>query len=137
MGVSKVVYNNRAVIDLTKDSVSEYTLAEGTTAHNSSGQTITGLMKIVTVDSSLSSTSTNPVQNRAIVEYIDDLLATQYYKGTSFVEPTNWKDGDFFVVFEDSYTVTTTKTNNSTIYRGQSFYTPSNWVDGDLFMTYS
>lgn len=45
MAVSKVVYNGRALIDLTSDTVTPETLAEGVTAHDSSGAVITGTLK--------------------------------------------------------------------------------------------
>lgn len=45
MGVNKVdLSNGETIIDLTSDSVSPETLAEGETAHNSQGEIITGTM---------------------------------------------------------------------------------------------
>lgn len=44
MGVSKVDYNGENLIDLSNDSVTPATLAEGATAHNSNGDLITGTM---------------------------------------------------------------------------------------------
>ena len=48
MGVNKIVYNTadgaRTLIDLTGDSVTPETLAEGATAHDASGNKITGTM---------------------------------------------------------------------------------------------
>ena len=53
MGVNKVVYNTEngpeTLIDLTGDSVTPETLAEGTTAHDASGNEVTGKMPITTV----------------------------------------------------------------------------------------
>ena len=42
MGVSKVVYGNRSLIDLTADTVSAEDLASGVTAHGADGELITG-----------------------------------------------------------------------------------------------
>lgn len=42
MNVNKVVYNNRALIDLTSDSVTISALKKGTTAHDNKGNAITG-----------------------------------------------------------------------------------------------
>lgn len=42
MSVNKVVYNNRALIDLTSDSVTTSALKKGTTAHDNKGNAITG-----------------------------------------------------------------------------------------------
>lgn len=45
MGVSKVVYGDNTLVDLTNDSVSAATLAKGITAHNSAGDQVTGTME--------------------------------------------------------------------------------------------
>lgn len=45
MGVSKVDYNGETLIDLTGDTVTPATLAEGATAHDMAGNPITGTMK--------------------------------------------------------------------------------------------
>ena len=42
MGVSKVVYGNQALIDLTADTVTAEALASGVTAHGADGELITG-----------------------------------------------------------------------------------------------
>ena len=42
MGVSKVKYGDNTLIDLTNDTVTEDTLFDGITAHNKSGDRITG-----------------------------------------------------------------------------------------------
>ena len=44
MGISKVVYGGDTLIDLTGDSVTPETLAQGVTAHDASGQLIVGTM---------------------------------------------------------------------------------------------
>ena len=44
MAVNKVIYGGNTLIDLTEDSVTPETLAEGVTAHDASGQKITGTM---------------------------------------------------------------------------------------------
>ncbi len=45
MAVNKVVYSGQTLVDLTSDTVTADTLAEGVTAHNASGNKITGTMK--------------------------------------------------------------------------------------------
>lgn len=45
MGVSKVVYGDNTLVDLTNDSVSAATLAKGVTAHNAAGDQVTGIME--------------------------------------------------------------------------------------------
>ena len=44
MGVSRVDYDNETLIDLSNDTVTPETLAEGYTAHNSNGEQIVGTM---------------------------------------------------------------------------------------------
>lgn len=45
MAVNKVVYGTDVLVDLTSDTVTPDTLAEGVTAHDNSGSTIVGTMK--------------------------------------------------------------------------------------------
>lgn len=45
MGVNKVEYGDETLIDLTGDSVTPETLAEGVTAHDASGEPIIGTMR--------------------------------------------------------------------------------------------
>lgn len=42
MAVNKVVYNNKTLIDLTQDTVTEDTMLNGVTAHDKSGNGVTG-----------------------------------------------------------------------------------------------
>lgn len=42
MGISKVVYGNTALIDLTNDTVAAAKMLSGTTAHGANGEAITG-----------------------------------------------------------------------------------------------
>lgn len=44
MGISKVEYFGQTLVDLTQDTVTPETLAEGVTAHNAAGEPITGTM---------------------------------------------------------------------------------------------
>lgn len=44
MGISKVEYYGNTLLDLTQDTVTPETLAEGVTAHNAAGELITGTM---------------------------------------------------------------------------------------------
>ena len=50
MAVNKVVYNAKVLLDLTSDSVTPDKLAEGVTAHDKSGNKITGTMPIPTLE---------------------------------------------------------------------------------------
>lgn len=50
MAVSKVVFDGDTLMDLTADTVSAETLAEGATAHDAAGNAITGTMKAAAAD---------------------------------------------------------------------------------------
>jgi len=45
MGVSKVVYNGQVLVDLTGDTVTADSLAQGVTAHDAAGNEITGTVQ--------------------------------------------------------------------------------------------
>ena len=49
MAVSKIVYDGRALIDLTADTVTADALLSGTTAHDKAGNVVTGALTFVTV----------------------------------------------------------------------------------------
>lgn len=49
MAVSKIVYDGRALIDLTADTVTTDALLSGTTAHDKAGNAITGALRLATV----------------------------------------------------------------------------------------
>lgn len=74
MAVNKVIYGGTTLVDLTGDTVTASDLADGVKATGADGNPIVGLMQKVTIDAKLSATSTNPVQNRAIKEALDDKL---------------------------------------------------------------
>ena len=49
MAVSKVVYGNKAIIDLTEDTVSSNNLLAGAIAHGASGEKIEGAVSFIYV----------------------------------------------------------------------------------------
>lgn len=71
MAVNKVIYGGNTLVDLTGDTVTAADLAEGVKATGSDGNPIVGLMQKVTIDAELSTTSTNPVQNKVIKAALD------------------------------------------------------------------
>lgn len=75
MAVNKVIYGGNTLVDLTGDTVTAADLADGVKATGSDGNPIVGLMKKVTIDSSLSASSTNPVQNKVIKAELDKKMA--------------------------------------------------------------
>ncbi len=76
MAVNKVIYGGNTLVDLTGDTVTAADLADGVKATGSDGNPIVGLMQKVTIDAELSTTSTNPVQNKVIKEEFDTLALT-------------------------------------------------------------
>lgn len=68
MAVNKVIYGGNTLVDLTGDTVTADDLADGVKATGADGNPIIGLMQKVTIDAELSSTSTNPVQNKVVTE---------------------------------------------------------------------
>lgn len=65
MAVNKVNYGDSTLIDLTGDTVTEETLAEGVKAHDASGTQITGKMKAsgITVETIPVKDSTNAISS--------------------------------------------------------------------------
>lgn len=74
MAVNKVIYGGNTLVDLTSDTVTADDLAAGVTATGADGKPIVGIMQKVTIDAELSTTSTNPVQNKVIKEALADKL---------------------------------------------------------------
>lgn len=94
MAVNKIIYNGETLVDLTSDTVTADDLAAGVTATGADGKPVIGLLPKVTIDTELSTTSTNPVQNKVIKEALDDKLgktetasaATQDGAGNNIVD---------------------------------------------------
>ena len=75
MAVNKVIYGGNTLVDLTGDTVTAADLADGVKATGADGNPIVGLLPKVTIDSSLSASSTNPVQNKVIKAELDKKMA--------------------------------------------------------------
>lgn len=73
MAVNKIIYNGETLVDLTNDTVTADDLAAGVKATGADGRPVIGLLPKVTIDSSLSDTSTNPVQNKTITAALSNL----------------------------------------------------------------
>lgn len=76
MAVNKVIYGGNTLVDLTGDTVTAADLADGVKATGADGNPVIGLMQKVTIDAELSTTSTNPVQNKVIKTAIDTVTAS-------------------------------------------------------------
>ena len=94
MAVNKVIYGGTTLVDLTGDTVTASDLADGVKATGADGNPIVGIMQKVTIDAELSTTSTNPVQNKIIKAVLDGKLgktetavrATQDDAGNNIVD---------------------------------------------------
>lgn len=73
MAVNKIIYNGETLVDLTNDTVTADDLAAGVTATGADGKPLVGLLPKVTIDTELSTTSTNPVQNKTITAALSNL----------------------------------------------------------------
>lgn len=73
MAVNKIIYGGNTLVDLTGDTVTATDLADGVKATGADGNPIVGLMQKVTIDAELSTTSTNPVQNKVVTEAIANM----------------------------------------------------------------
>ena len=73
MAVNKIIYNGETLVDLTSDTVTADDLATGVTATGADGKPVVGLLPKVTIDTELSMSSTNPVQNKTITAALSNL----------------------------------------------------------------
>lgn len=90
MAVNKITYGGSTLIDLTGDSVTPETLANGVTAHDKSGAKITGTMPV----------------NGAISKTLDT-------SATSYTVPKGYTDGGTVKVVTETKTVTPTKSTQN------------------------
>lgn len=74
MAVNKVIYDGATLVDLTGDTVTADNLAAGVKATGADGKPIVGLLPKVTIDSQLSGSSTNPVQNYVLNRKFNTIL---------------------------------------------------------------
>lgn len=73
MAVNKVIYDGATLVDLTGDTVAADNLAAGVRATGADGKPVVGLLPKVTIGTELSTTSTNPVQNKTITAALSNL----------------------------------------------------------------
>lgn len=88
MAVNKVIYGGTTLVDLTGDTVTAADLADGVKATGADGNPVIGLMQKVTIDAELSTTSTNPVQNKVITKAIANMGGGD--GGVSTSAPNTW-----------------------------------------------
>lgn len=92
MGVSKVTYNGRTLVDLTADTVAADSMLEGVTAHAANGEKVTGVLKQVEFDGAPTAGSSNAVTSGGVKSYVDARGGTSV--GTSAPADTSmlWVD---------------------------------------------
>lgn len=115
MAVNKVIYGDRTLVDLTQDSVNEDNLLEGETAHDASGNPVTGTAKqghIVQNDSGTDMTQRSKVQfvgvyseddatnDRTKVNIVREMTSTQMQSLTTaqkkgFIHTTDEPDNPY------------------------------------------
>lgn len=104
MAVNKVIYGGTTLVDLTGDTVTAADLADGVKATGADGNPVIGLMQKVTIDAELSTTSTNPVQNKVITKAIANMGGGG--GGVSTSEPNEWlaeREFRFLTVVNEKY----------------------------------
>lgn len=104
MAVNKVIYGGNTLVDLTGDTVTAADLANGVKATGADGNPVIGLMQKVTIDAELSTTSTNPVQNKVITKAIANMGGGG--GGVSTSEPNEWlaeQEFRFLTVVNEKY----------------------------------
>lgn len=89
MAVNKVIYGGNTLVDLTGDTVTAADLADGVKATGADGNPIVGLMQKVTIDAALSTSSTNPVQNKVIYNALLDKVGTDIFLGFALMGATS------------------------------------------------
>lgn len=82
--VSKVVFNSNTLIDLTQDTVSPSTLADGVTAHDSSGECIVGTAAV----------TSKPTANDAGKVWTANNDGTAYWANPTKIVIKKWTSAD-------------------------------------------
>lgn len=83
MAVNKVIYDGATLVDLTGDTVTADNLAAGVKATGADGKPVVGLLPKVTIDSALSASSTNPVQNKVITAALNSKVESSELKAVA------------------------------------------------------
>lgn len=110
MAVNKVIYGGNTLVDLTGDTVTAADLADGVKATGADGNPVIGLMQKVTIDAELSTTSTNPVQNKVIKEALDNKLGKNAAAASANKLNTNGGSATQPIYFANGVPVATTYT---------------------------
>lgn len=110
MAVNKVIYGGNTLVDLTGDTVTAADLADGVKATGADGNPVVGIMQKVTIDAELSTTSTNPVQNKVIKAALDGKLGKNAAAASANKLNTNGGSATQPIYFANGVPVATTYT---------------------------
>lgn len=95
MAVNEVIYNGKTLIDLKNDTVTPETLAEGVTAHDASGNIITGLAKRISITQEAGESENLVMSQKAVTDLVSKALdsgggtSTEYETVDSVEEMTD------------------------------------------------
>ena len=101
MGVNKVEYGDEVLMDLSKDTVTPETLAEGVTAHDASGEPIIGTMSIQGVTVKVTNlkgttwTLNNTIDLSAAFTYNVNFTDANGINYTAILVVRSWQEDDF------------------------------------------
>lgn len=76
MAVNKVTYGGSTLIDLTSDSVTPETLAEGAKAHDKSGNVITGLATRISIVQEAGQSESLVMSQKAVTDLVSEAIGT-------------------------------------------------------------
>lgn len=95
MAVNKVVFDEKILVDLTSDTVTHETLAEGVTAHDKSGTVITGLATRIGIAQETGDSESLVMSQKAVSEELGKLSSEKVDK--SDITLGMYTDGLFYV----------------------------------------
>lgn len=110
MPVNQVNMNGEELINLINDTVSEETLLKDVTAHDASGNQITGKLYGVPVDSELNAESTNAIQNKAVASGINNAINEAKIYANGIISNPNLLDNPNFSINQRGASGTITDT---------------------------
>lgn len=76
MSVNKVIYGAETLIDLTSDTVTPETLENGATAHDASGNIITGLAKRINITQEAGESASLVMSQKAVTDLVAEAVGT-------------------------------------------------------------
>ena len=134
MSISRVDYNGETLIDISEDTVTAETLAEGTTAHNSNGEQITGTMKSGGIGEQkqadwLQNDSAKPdfIKNKPFGESETDIVWDGNTEGLTFVPVTLFGLQGYYYKVSDEY-LTREQLENATLTTSGIFVGESGFI---------